>query len=183
MEDSSSAKGTVGPKVKQTAMSVEHPLLLRFDSESIRVFLRKYEAYCREVYASASQLTQDSAALLEPISPVGLIYCVDAEQLKSAIECGMIEGCDNVESLTSNELKRYLESRSQESVSVITEPELAKLVEATLRMDMSVKSATDRMQLLFMEYRSLLRTNGLKWVIERTPKVPIRHVLSVVRPT
>lgn len=58
-------------------MSVEHPFLLRLQPESIRLFLRNYDAYCREVKACAPQLSAKTSVTLEPAKPVGLIYCVD----------------------------------------------------------------------------------------------------------
>lgn len=50
-------------------------------------------------------------------------------------------------------------------------------------MDMSVSSAKGRMQLLFLEHRSLLRINQLRWVTENSPKAAIKHVFSAVRPS
>ena len=84
--------------------------------------------------------------------------------------------------MEDDDLRTFLEKEAEESPTVITQDELSKIVESTLRMDMSVKSAKGRMKLLFMEYASLLRTNGLKWVTEKTPKVAIKQVLSVIKP-
>lgn len=39
----------------------------------------------------ALKLIQDGAQSLEPIRPVGLLYCVDAEHIQSAIELEMCE--------------------------------------------------------------------------------------------
>lgn len=38
------------------------------------------------------------------------------------------------------------------------------------------------MKLLFMDYKSSMRTNGLKCVTEKTPKLAVKLVLSAVRP-
>ena len=151
-------------KVRHLASAVEHPFLQRLDPQSIRVFLRAYDAYCREVCARASQLTQESSTPLQPVSPVSILYCVDDEQLESAAECRMINGCTDVEDLTSTQLRAFLNEQAQESTRTITADGLTALVQSSLKMDMSVASAKGRMQLLFLEYRSLLRTNGLKWV-------------------
>lgn len=119
---------------------------------------------------------------MESARPIGLIYCVNTEQLESAVECGWIPDCTDVESLTDKSLRSYLESESQETSETLTEAELTKMVESDLKMDMSVKSAKSRMKLLFMSYKSMLRTNGLKWVTEDTPKVAVKHVLMAIRP-
>lgn len=64
-------------KVRQVAMPVDQPFLDRMDPISIRISLRRYDAYCREVKAHASQLVQEGIKPLEPVRPVDLIYCVD----------------------------------------------------------------------------------------------------------
>ena len=185
MEDTSSSHGsgiTGNAKVKQVTMAVEQPFLARLDSESIRVFLRKYDAYCRELKARASQLVQETAVSLEPIRPVGLVYCVDAEQLESAVDLGMIDGCDDVKELTDGQLRDYLDKEASDSATVVTENDLAQMVQRYVRMDMSVKSAHSRMKLLFMGYKSLLRQNGMGWVVDKNPKAAVRHIISVVKP-
>lgn len=75
-----SAKGLT---VKRMSMSVDHPLHSGLEPESIRGFLHQYDEYCREVKARASQLAQESSVLLELAGPVGLTFCIDADQLGS----------------------------------------------------------------------------------------------------
>lgn len=94
----------------------------------------------------------------------------------------MVDGCDDVQSLTDDVLRSFLDKEATESATVITQDKLSKMVESLFKMDMTVKSAKGRMKLLFMEYKSLLRTNGLKWVTEMTPKVAIKQILSVIKP-
>lgn len=45
-------------------------------------------------------------------------------------------------------------------------------------MEITVKSAKGRMKLLFIEYKLLLWTNGLPWVMDKVPNTAVRHVLS-----
>lgn len=183
MDVNSPSKETVGTKVKQVAMSIEHPFVLQLDPESIRVFLRKYEAYWRKVFARALQLTGDVTTSLEPVKPVSLIYCVDDKQLESAIECGLIDDYTDVDMLTSEALRKLLDKEAEEFKDVVTEKDLVATVQVLLHMKISFKSAKGRMKLLFMEYRSLLRTNGIKWVTEKTLKMAIKDVLSAIMPT
>ena len=63
-------------------MAVDQPFLARLDSESIRIFLRKYDAYARDLKARAAQIVQEGSQSLETIRPVGLVYCVESEQLE-----------------------------------------------------------------------------------------------------
>lgn len=104
------AKSTVGLKTRHLAFAVEHLFLHRLDPQSIWVFLRAYDAYGREVLARSSQLTSESTIPLQPISPVSIRYCVDAEQLESAVECHLIYGYTDVEQLNSEQLRDFLEN-------------------------------------------------------------------------
>lgn len=92
---------TVVPKVNHSAMSVKHQSLLQLDLQSIRVFRRKYDAYCKEVTASAPQFSVSVSASLELGSPVSIISYVDSEQLGYAVKWDMIDVSKDVENLTS----------------------------------------------------------------------------------
>lgn len=145
MLEDSSTKSKSGLSVKNVTMLVEHPLLRRPDSESSRVFLRKYDGYCSELKARASQLSVESSISLEPTGPVALIYCTDAEHLESAIMCTLVDGGDDIQSLTDDILRSFLEKEATESAAIVAESELAKLVESLLKMDMTTKSSKCRM--------------------------------------
>lgn len=88
-------------------------------------------------------------------------------------------GSTNVYKLTSADLRAFLNKEAKYYKDVLIEAELAATVQATLWMKMFVKSSMGRLKLIFMEYHWLLRTNGIKFVVTKTPKMPIRHVLSV----
>lgn len=94
----------------------------------------------------------------------------------------MIYSCKNVEKLISVDFPSYLDNKAQESKDVVIEADLTIMFQAELRMKMSVKARKGRLKVIIMEYCSLFRTNGIKWVIEKTSKLAIRHVLSAVRP-
>lgn len=79
-------------------------------------------------------------------------------------------------------MRKFLEEESQDCQTVITESNLSRIVEKCLKKDMMAKSATGRMKLLFMEYKFLLRTNGLNLGPAKTPKDSISHFLSTIKP-
>lgn len=56
------------------------------------------------------------------------------------------------------------------------------MVEDVLRMYMKVESAKSRIELLFVEYKSLLPTDGLKRVAEKALRAATRHELSAIHP-
>ena len=94
--------------------SVDYTFLARLEPKSIRGFLRRYEAYCREVQAHAAQVAGEDATTKEPGRSVGLVFCVDADQLESTVECGLIPNCTSVETLTDTSLQSVLDTESQE---------------------------------------------------------------------
>lgn len=82
---------------------VDHPRLLCLDDVSIRVFLRRYDDYCKEVAARAGQLLNGMNS--EPIHTVSINFCVDSEQPPSVLDVGFIEGVDEEGELENNELR------------------------------------------------------------------------------
>lgn len=36
---------------------------------------------------------------MDPIRPIGLVFCINAEQLESAVNLGVIGGCDDIKEL------------------------------------------------------------------------------------
>lgn len=91
-------------------------------------------------------------------------------------------GCTYIDKLTSADPPSFVDKEAEESKDAVTGAELAATVQVALRMKMSVKFMNRRMKLLFMEYSSLLRTNDIKWGVNKTLEVAIRHVLSAVKP-
>lgn len=132
---------------------VYYPILSRLEPESIRVLLSRYDAYCREINAHAAQVASEDSTTGEPGWPVGLVFCVEADQLESAVENGMIPGCKSVKTFTDAPLQSFLDAETQESQTTITESDLIIAVGTALKMDMSVKLARSGIMLLLMGYK------------------------------
>lgn len=92
LNNSSSVQGVI--------MSMKNSFLHWLDSASMRFFIQKYDGYCRELRASASQLSAESSAFMEPEYPVGLLYWIGGNQIESAVECHVIEACNDIGLLT-----------------------------------------------------------------------------------
>lgn len=86
------------------AFSVNHPLLLSTTPRSIRIFLRHYDQYVKEVTTRALQLTMVDSTTIEPVRPVNLLYCVDAEWLESTVDLEYIPEVKKMEDLTDEKL-------------------------------------------------------------------------------
>ncbi|PXF47202.1 hypothetical protein BWQ96_02977 [Gracilariopsis chorda] len=94
----------------------------------------------------------------------------------------MVDDCMDVKELSDIKLGTFLDKEAVDSATVVTESDLSAMVLKHVRMDMSFKSATGRMKLLFIDCKSLLRQHGMAWVAEKNQKAAVRHVLSVVKP-
>ena len=128
--------------------SVDHLGLLRNYSESIRTSLKLYEQYSKEVTSRAEQLAGASNKTAEDPRPIIIKYCVDADWLESIVFVGFIENVDSVDTLTNEQLLKYLEKKAEESKETLTAPILDSIVERELRMDMKDLSSKSRMEAL-----------------------------------
>jgi len=90
---SEASGNTAGASVVMTqptmvSTSVNHPRLVRTDTESIRAFLWIYDQCAKEVTARTHQLAVGVTATTEAACPVNLKYCVDAEWLECTVALG-----------------------------------------------------------------------------------------------
>lgn len=162
--------------------SVNPPKLIRTDAESIRVFLRLYDQYSKEVTARAQQLTIQGTTTTEAIRPVNLKYCVDPEYLESALALGFIKDISDYDALTDQVLRACLDEKAQESKEDLTLEALDNIFTSELVMDICDKNSKSRMETLFLSYYKMLRRNGIAWLLKKNQKVAVYHVLSVVKP-
>lgn len=95
----------------------------------------------------------------------------------------MIDDCDDVEKLTDDKLRTFLDKTAVNPTMNVTESELLNMLQKHMRMKMSVKSAKARMELLFVNYKSLFCQYGMAWVTKNLQKVAFRYLLSVIKPS
>lgn len=74
----------------------------------------------------------------------------------------MITDGNDVKCLTDHILRAFLDKEATEFAAPFNQDELSRMVKSTLKTDMSDKSATGSMKLLFMNYKSLLRADFFK---------------------
>ena len=182
MSQNSSSSPTISTQgASFVTASVNHQGLLRTDSESVRVVFRLYNQHSNKVTARAGQLTVYGATSSEAVWPANLKFCVDSEYLEFAIALGFIEA-DDYDSLTDSVLRVHLEGKAKESVDSVTLEALDDIVERELKMDMNDKNARSPIETLFVSYHSILRRNGIAWLLDANQKVTVWHVLSAIRP-
>ena len=94
------ALSSQGPRHVTTA--VEHPRLTKTDAASVRLFLRAYEQYAREVNERARQVVGEDVISTEAAKPVQMKYCVNAEWLESLIDLDFIPNVSSYNSLSDS---------------------------------------------------------------------------------
>ena len=83
---------TTQPEIQASnvAVSICNPFLTQTDHASIRLFLKKYDQYCRTVKSRAKQLNVNSEGssmtTTEVVLQMELKYCFDAQYFTSCID-------------------------------------------------------------------------------------------------
>ena len=116
----------------------------------------------------------------ESVRPINLKYCVSPEYLESAISLGFLRGVEDYESLSDETPREYLDHKAKLSKDATTLDSHGKLVGNEIRMDMTDLDTRSRMKCSFIAYHSLLRRNGVAWVIHNNQNAAVSHVLSAV---
>lgn len=119
----------------------------------------------------------------EASPPVDLEFCVDREYQKFTIALGLISSVSLSEELTDTALRPYLDEISTESRRTVTLSSLEILVQQKKPTVMKNINASSCMRKIFIDYYSLLRQQGIPWVIKSSKKIAVHHEVSAVRPT
>lgn len=160
---------------------VSHPKLISSNPKAIRFFVRQYDQYLKEVKARALQLAFVDSTTTVSVRPVNIFYCVDAEWLESTIELEYIPGVKTMSDLTDELLRQYLECEAEEEKDMMTIVNIDAVTKKELSMGMTDTSSRSRMKRLFTLYVSVLRRNGLFWIMKEHSKLAEQHLLFAVR--
>lgn len=159
---------------------VDRPRLTKTDASCIRVLLRAYDQYVREIWGRAEQFVPKHVVSTEPYSPVGLKFCIDGEMVMSLMSLGLFDFVNYYANLSDSELRTYLDNKAEKSKEFITLDVRDNLAKKELRMNISDSNAPSRVKNLFASYRSLLPRNGLKNLIDENQKLAVIHVLLAI---
>lgn len=151
-------------RAQQVSTTVNNTKLHRLEPESIRHFLDLYDQYVSEVQARARQFSDDDIST-EASKPAVLKFYVDIGFPGSTIALGEIRGVGTYNGITDAVLQPYLDNEAAESHTKVMLNSLDALVEKNHRMDMRHKDISSRIKNLFLDYQTLLRKNGLTWIV------------------
>lgn len=163
-------------------IAVDHSRLIKTDAASVRLFLRAYEQYEREVTTRVREVTGQDVVSAEAAKPIRLKYCVDTEWLESLIDLDVLTDAISYGQLVNKVLHTYLESKAVKTRKFVTTDQLDKLLDNELQIDMKDLNARSCFETLFVLYRSLMRHQGLSKITKDNEKIAVFHVLSAIRP-
>lgn len=86
--------------------------------------------------------------------------------MESAVELRYISNISSTEELTDKILKDYLESLIEDKRMCMSTSAISKIVSKNLYMNMTISHTRARMQMIFISYESLLKRNGISWLLE-----------------
>lgn len=143
-----------GPRIASTA--VEHSRLCKTDVAFVRLFLRSYDQYEREVIERVCQIVGQDVISPNVDKPIQMKFCMNPEWLESLTELDfhpVVASCDKPR---DKQLQEYLSKKANESSDAVTMETLVHIVKNELHNDMAYNDARSRIQTLFVSVKSLL---------------------------
>lgn len=114
--------------------------------------------------------------------PVDLKFCVDVDFLEPSIDVGFIDNIASFAETTHTQICTFLELLAKASREGVILSRLDNIVADELQTNMNNAYATERMQDLSAQYHTILRINGLKWILTDNRKATAGHVLITIQP-
>lgn len=111
---------------RRVATAVEHPRLTKTDAVSVRLLLRTYKQYARELNVRARQLVGEDVITTEATKSLQIKYCVNAEWLESLINLDFIFNVCSYDAINESQLEQYLTKNAEESKDLVNINSLAK---------------------------------------------------------
>lgn len=106
----------------------------------------------------------------DTVQPVNLTHCIDEEWLESTVDSELIPGVKKIFDHTDELLRNYPESQAEKEKDMMKISNIDAIIKKELFIDRSDSSSRSRMERLFTFYVSVLRRNGLTWVMKEYQK-------------
>jgi hypothetical protein len=157
---------------------IKHPILRRLGKQNIRTFLTERDAYSREIEERSAQ---ENGTVGRPVS---LKFSVDHPVLESFDELGQF-GVDvtKVDLVTDNLLRTWLDKHQEIKKDGLSAAQEQTIVNRSLRINMAERDCEQRIIMLFADYKSLLRCNGMAWLVDENPKLAVSHITDALKPS
>jgi hypothetical protein len=157
---------------------IEHPVLRRLGKSNIRTFLTEREAYVREI---TERSAQENGSIGRPVS---LSFSIDPRVLESLVDLRQFgEDVTKVSEVTDEVLLAWLENHRDIKKDGLTASQVQTIVSRSLRINMTEKDCEQRVLILFADYKSLLRKNGMAWLVDENTKMSVNHITDALKPS
>jgi hypothetical protein len=156
---------------------ISHPVLSRSGEVDIRKFIKARDAYVREVDERKLQEGGDH------LVASSLKYSVDPDLLEGLV-CLLQFGpeVDTLDKVKDEHISKWLDPFRKGTMDHSTIQQIDGLVSKNLRTKLAEKNPKQRILTLFLDYTSLLRDNGLSWLLESHAKLAVNHITGALRP-
>jgi hypothetical protein len=164
--------GPVGYAGTPVFQPIVHPVLNQLGQGNIRKFIRARDAYVRAISERREILGADK------ITPFSLRYSVDPDLLLSLIELAQFGAdVDSLEKLSDDHITEWLRPYRDTQAEKTSLTRVDALISRGLHIRLQEKNISQRIMCLFVDYSTLLRSNGLLWIIKEKSKVAARHMV------
>ena len=154
---------------------IKHPVLRKYERLDVFYFLKN-----REKYISAIEDTCKTGGTIKPLS---LKACINTELLENAVYLDEFGSSTNsLADVTDDMILRWLKADQENSLDSVTVDQIETAVRAGVQMRMSERDATYRVKSLFISYRKFLVSRNWEALIEKNPKMDIKHICMLLKP-
>jgi hypothetical protein len=158
--------------------SIKHPVLKRLGKQNIRTFLTERDAYVREIQERSAQ---ENGTVGRPVS---LTFSIDPPVLESLVELGQFGAeVTRVDLVTDPVLRKWLDNHQDIKKDGLSAAQVQTIVNRSLRINMAERDCEQRILMLFADYKSLLRLNGMAWLVYDNPKLAVSHITDALKPS
>jgi hypothetical protein len=115
--------------------------------------------------------------------PVSLAFSIDAMLLTSLVDLRRLGAdIDTVDKVSDKAVQSWLDANCDVKKDGMSLTQVHALISKKLNINMAEKDTEQRIVMLFTDYSSLLRMNGLSWIVKDCPKIAIGHILETLKP-
>jgi Integrase core domain/Integrase zinc binding domain len=153
------------------------PELLKLGHTELYKFSKAWKRYVNLCKERNSVLPEG-----QKMVPATLVSCIDPDLLENLVCLDEIEGRDDADDVVDSDLEAWMKKSLGEVAKLSTPDDIAAMVQRKVRTNMQEKDSTMRINQLVSDYLTLSREQG--WtLVQDQPKLAIKHLLSVVKPT
>jgi hypothetical protein len=152
--------------------AITSPQLLSFGQETIHAYLKKREAYLRQVKEAHD----------DNVQPATVLSSIDPDLLENAVIMELFgENVDSVEKLTDDVVEKYLTS-TQKCDSFMSADMLLVELKAKVRCNLNEPDPALSITQMISIYLTVLRKCRMPTLYKDSPKLATEHLVELMQP-